>query len=101
MNHTLSLRITGFILSLMLTIAAYFIILEPTFFHFDIQTAIIIIFVLAVTQSLVQLIFFIDVWKEEQGSFWNLSVFISTIAIIFVVIFFSIWIINHLNYNMH
>jgi heme/copper-type cytochrome/quinol oxidase subunit 4 len=30
-----------------------------------------------------------------------LSVFISTISIIFIIIFFSIWIINHLNYNMH
>jgi hypothetical protein len=27
-------------------------------------------------------------------------VFISTAFIIFTVIFFSIWIINHLNYNM-
>jgi cytochrome o ubiquinol oxidase operon protein cyoD len=100
MERTLSLRITGFILSLSLTLVAYFIILQPEFFNVNIKTASIIIFALALIQSLVQLIFFINVWKEE-GPLWNLGIFISTISIIFIVIFFSIWIINHLNYNMH
>ena len=54
---------------------------------------------LALIQSVVQLVFFIDVWKEE-GIRWNLIFFVSTVTIIFIVIFFSIWIINHLNYNM-
>lgn len=100
MNHVLSLRITGFILSLLLTFATYFIILHPELFGSDIKVAAIVIFILALIQSLVQLIFFINVWKEE-GPLWNLSVFISTISIIFIIIYFSIWIINHLNYNMH
>lgn len=99
MHRELSLRITGFIASLVLTLAAYFIILHPEFFNFTIQTAISVIFALALIQSLVQLIFFINVWKEE-GTLWNLSVFISTVSIIFIVVFFSIWIMNHLNYNM-
>lgn len=98
--NELSLRITGFITSLILTIAAYFIIIDPEYFNFNVNTAIIIISLLALTQSLVQLIFFINVWKEK-GTFWNLGIFISTVSIIFIVIFFSIWIINHLNYNMH
>lgn len=97
--HELSLRITGFITSLVLTIAAYLIILYPEFFN-SLKTAIIVIFFLALTQSLVQLVFFIDVWKEK-GIPWNLGIFVSTVTIIFIVIFFSIWIINHLNYNMH
>jgi cytochrome o ubiquinol oxidase subunit IV len=99
MEHRLSLRVIGFIASLVLTLMAYFIILHPHFFNFDIMSAIIVIFILALIQSLVQLIFFINVWKEE-GPPWNLGVFISTVSIIFIVIFFSIWIINHLNYNM-
>lgn len=99
MEHRLSLRITGFIASLILTLAAYFIIIDPDFFHFDVKAAILVIFVLALIQSLVQLIFFINVWKEK-GPLWNLGVFASTVSIIFIVIFFSIWIINHLNYNM-
>ena len=99
MNRELSFRITGFITSLILTVVAYFIILNPEFFSFHVKTAVMVIFILALTQSLVQLIFFINVWKEE-GPLWNLGIFISTVSIIFIVIFFSIWIMNHLNYNM-
>lgn len=99
MNHTLSLRITGFITSLILTLGAYFIILNPESFHFDSKMAVIVIFFLALVQALGQLIFFINVWKEK-GPLWNLWVFLSTVSIIFIIIVFSIWIINHLNYNM-
>ena len=97
--NVLSLRIFGFISSLILTILAYFIILYPGFFYLTNSASILTILVLALIQSTVQLIFFIDVWKEKK-TFWNLSVFISTVSIIFIVIFFSIWIINHLNYHM-
>lgn len=97
--HELSLRISGFTLSLFLTLLAYFIILYPDFFYFTNRGSILTIFILAILQSLVQLVFFIDVWKEKK-TFWNLTIFVSTIAIIFIVIFFSIWIINHLNYHM-
>lgn len=99
MHHELSLRITGFIVSLVLTLVAYVIILNPEFFNFNNQIAVIILFTLALIQSLVQLVFFINVWKEE-GTLWNLGIFISTVSIIFIVIFFSMWIISHLNYNM-
>jgi len=99
MQHKLLLRITGFIASLILTFTSYFIIISPDFFNFDIKTAVIVIFILALIQSFVQLIFFINVWKEK-GSLWNLGVFVSTVSIIFIIIFFSVWIMNHLNYNM-
>lgn len=97
--NELSLRVSGFISSIILTLLAYFIILNPDFFYFSVREAVIVIFALAVIQSLVQLIFFIDVWHEKK-TFWNLTIFVSTVSIIFIVIFFSIWIINHLNYNM-
>jgi cytochrome o ubiquinol oxidase operon protein cyoD len=99
MQVELSFRIVGFIASLALTLVAYLIILQPESFSLTIKTAVIVIFTLALIQSLIQLIFFINVWKEE-GPLWNLGVFISTSSIIFIIIFFSIWIINHLNYNM-
>ncbi len=100
MPHELSLRVTGFTVSLLLTFVTYFIILNPEFFNVDIKTVVIVIFILALLQALVQLIFFINVWKEK-GPLWNLGIFISTVSIIFIVIYFSIWIINHLNYHMH
>jgi cytochrome o ubiquinol oxidase subunit IV len=97
--HGLKARIIGFIASLVLTFIAYYIIVSPTHFNLSTPTAVNVIFFLALTQSIVQLVFFINVWVEE-GPLWNLSVFMSTVSIIFVVVFFSIWIINHLNYNM-
>lgn len=67
MHHELVLRVTGFIASIILTLAAYFIILNPEFFNFDIKTAVMVIFILALIQSIVQLIFFIDVWKKKSS----------------------------------
>lgn len=99
MIYPLASRLAGYVLSLILTLIAYFIIVQPGYFDLNIWTAVLIIFFLALTQSLVQLIFFINVWKEK-GPLWNLGIFISTVSIIFIIIFFSIWIMNHLNYNM-
>lgn len=99
MYQELSLRVTGFITSLILTLAAYFIIINPDYFNIDIKTVLAVIFTLALFQAIVQLFFFINIWKEK-GPLWNLGIFISTVSIIFIVIFFSIWIMNHLNYNM-
>lgn len=99
MQQELVFKFTGFITSILLTLIAYFIIINPEYFNFDNVTAIKVIFVLALLQALVQLIFFINVWKEK-GIRWNLIIFISTVSIMFIVVFFSIWIMNHLNENM-
>lgn len=98
--HELTLRISGFFASLALTLASYFIITDTGLFDLNVNTAAVIIVVLALFQSIIQLVFFIDVWKEK-GALWNAGVFISTASIIFIVIYFSIWIMNHLNYHMH
>lgn len=95
----LTLRTIGFVGSLLLTLAAYFLILNPAFFNVASQTATLIILGLALVQSIVQLICFINLWREK-GPLWNLAVFFSTAVIIFIIIFFSIWIMNHLNDNM-
>lgn len=99
MTHEISIRLTGFLASLVLTLLAYALIVSPNLFGLSLQTALTVIITLALLQSLVQLIFFIDVWKEKER-LWNLSVFISTVSIIFIIIFFSILIMNHLNYHM-
>lgn len=95
----LTLRIMGFLASFLLTLAAYFVILNPAEFNLGSRGATLAIFMLAAVQSLVQLICFINLWREK-GPLWNLYVFLSTVSVIFVVIFFSIWIMDHLNYNM-
>jgi cytochrome o ubiquinol oxidase subunit IV len=95
----LTLRVTGLLASLVLTLAAYFLIINPEWFDVGNKMAVVFIFSLAAIQSIVQLICFIDIWREK-GPLWNFYVFLSTLSIIFVIIFFSIWIMHHLNCNM-
>lgn len=95
----LTLRIIGFVASLILTLIAFWIIVNPALFHLQKGPAIWAIIILALIQSVVQSIFFLKL-LDEKGPPWHLGVFISTLSIIFVIVFFSIWIMNHLNYNM-
>lgn len=99
MEKSLASRTIGFAASLILTLTAFLIIYNPGFFHLGAGAAINVILILALVQSIVQSIFFLNV-LSEKGTRWNLVVFASTISIILIIIVFSIWIMHHLNYNM-
>ena len=99
MENALRLRTVGFVASLILTLAAYSVIVSPDLFHLSTLSALSVIFTFAFFQATIQFIFFLDVWRET-GIRWNLGVFLSTILLILVIIFFSIWIMDNLNYNM-
>jgi len=99
MHKTLISRVIGFLASLMLTLTAFLIIFYPNFLHLKIRAAIIVIFILAILQAIFQSICFLNV-LSEKGPRWNLVIFVSTISIIIVIIVFTIWVMNHLNYNM-
>jgi cytochrome o ubiquinol oxidase operon protein cyoD len=96
---TLTSYVVGFVSSVILTLAAFFIVIYPGYFHFTSGVIIPIILILAVAQLFVQLIFFMHL-ASETGPRWKLAIFISTIGIVLIVIVGSIWIMNHLNYNM-
>ncbi|HVM76934.1 MAG TPA: cytochrome C oxidase subunit IV family protein [Candidatus Paceibacterota bacterium] len=92
----------GFILSVILTVAAYTLVLihisseHETISHPVLLAAIL---TLAVTQLVVQLIFFLHV-GAGRGSGWKTLIFISTFVFVLLIVLGSIWIMNHLNYNM-
>jgi cytochrome o ubiquinol oxidase operon protein cyoD len=93
---TFKTYLIGFITSIILTLAAYFAVVN----HLLNGTALIAaIVVLALVQFIVQLIFFLHFGRGEDGS-WNLVIFFSTVGIILILVVGSIWIMNHLNYNM-
>lgn len=98
-SNSLAKRIIGFAGSLILTLTAFLIFYRPDFFHLDMKINIVLILTLAVLQAAVQSIFFLHV-LSEKGPRWNLVVFASTITIVLIIIVFSIWIMNHLHYNM-
>jgi len=99
MYNTLTSRVIGFVASLVLTFTAFLLVVRPYLFHLEIDVVVMIILILAVLQGMAQAIFFLHV-LSERGTRWNLFVFASTISIIVVIVVFSIWIMNHLNYNM-
>lgn len=85
--------ITGFLLSLGLTLAAYFAVVN------HVALTLWVITGLAMVQLVVQLIFFLHLGQGEDGR-WNFAVFLSTVGIVFILVIGTIWIMNHLNYNM-
>lgn len=99
MKNIVLVRTIGFVASLLLTLAAYLVIMRPELFQLSNHAAIMVILTFAICQAMVQFIFFLDVWRET-GIRWNLGIFISTVLLILTIILFSIWIMNNLSGRM-
>lgn len=95
----LTFRIIGFVASLILTLATYFVVVYANYFNFALDVNISLIFIFAILQGIVQLIFFINVWREK-GPLWNLWFFLSTVATVILIVAFTMWIMYNLDYNM-
>lgn len=88
--------ITGFVLSIVLTLAAYFLIVNHWLLGLG---ALLFVAVLAILQLLVQLLFFLHL-GEERGPRWNLMTFLFAGMVVVIVVIGSLWIMYNLNYNM-
>jgi len=103
---TLISYIVGFSSSLVLTLAAYDLVrIHISSEHSMVSHEVLIpaILALAVLQLIIQLIFFLHLNFGRSGSSddrWKMGIFISTIAFVLLIVFASLWIMNHLNYNM-
>ena len=94
--------IIGFVLSIVLTLVAFYIVNAHVNSHhlaFSHEFIIVAILCLAIAQLFVQLFFFLHMGKEK-GPKWNLAVFIAFISVILLIVIASLWIMYHLNYNM-
>ncbi|WP_298775020.1 cytochrome o ubiquinol oxidase subunit IV [uncultured Shewanella sp.] len=95
-HGTYASYITGFILSILLTIIPYYIVV-----YLDISTGVktISIVLLALAQLFVQLVFFLHLnTRSEKG--WNFLSFIFTMLVVIILIGGSLWIMYHLRVNM-
>jgi cytochrome o ubiquinol oxidase operon protein cyoD len=88
--------VTGFIFSIVLTLVPYFLV-SNRLLTGDILVAFLLIF--AFLQLIVQMLYFLHI-KEESKPRLNLFLFLSFLSIILIVVIASIWIMQHLNYNM-
>jgi cytochrome o ubiquinol oxidase operon protein cyoD len=86
----------GFVLSLVLTMLAYWLI---TGHHLNRGLAITAILVLAVAQLVVQLWFFLHLGSEPKPR-WNQLVLFFAVGVVVILVVGSVWIMYHLNYNM-
>jgi cytochrome o ubiquinol oxidase operon protein cyoD len=85
--------ITGFVLSIILTLSAYMTVTR------HVQSGVAIILGLALFQFIIQIFFFLHIHKgSDRGS--NIAIFLSTLAIVIILIGGSLWIMKNLNYNM-
>ena len=87
---------TGFILSIILTVIPVWMVMNGSASKPVILGAIL---VTAVIQILVHLVCFLHMnTKSDEG--WNMTAFIFTVIIIAILVVGSIWIMWNLNYNM-
>lgn len=86
----------GFVLSLILTFASYYLVVQHMLAGWALDLSIAI---LASAQALVQLVLFLNLTREPKPR-WNLIVFLFMLLIIFIIVFGSIWIMNNLKYNL-
>lgn len=96
-NGAGSLRayVAGFALSLILTATAYTLVTHDIFSGWGLVYALA---ALAVTQLLVQLIFFLHLGRESRPR-WNLTVMLFAVLVVCILAFGSLWIMKNLSYG--
>lgn len=95
-HNPLKSYVTGFVLSLVLTLVAYAIVTAHIFNPAVVVSSILF---LALLQFVVQVVFFLHLNREKSPRL-DSFIFFTTLSGVFIVVVGSIWIMNHLNYNM-
>jgi len=88
--------VTGFVLSLVLTLAAYFAVVGKVFEPVVVMGVILF---LGLVQAAVQLVLFLYLGKETKPR-WNMFSFVCMVSVAMIVVGGSLWIMAHLNYNV-
>lgn len=95
-HYTYGKYTLGFILSLVLTFGAYFLV-EGKILSGD--HLYIALGILSIVQVFVQLIFFLHM-MDEQKPRYNLAVFLFMALVIVIIVAGTLWIMANLNYRM-
>lgn len=86
----------GFVLSLILTVAAFRIVTHK---HLEGMDLMVTLYSFAIIQAILQLVFNMHLGLESKPR-WNLISFLFTVVVIFIIIGGTIWIMNNLDYNL-
>jgi len=94
---TLRGYLTGFILSVILTVIPFWLVMGNTLSNSGL-TALIIL-ALGAVQMVVHVIYFLHMNAQAEGG-WNMLAFIFTLIIVVIAMAGSLWVMYHLNANM-
>ena len=88
--------VIGFLLSLILTLAAYRIAA-----HYHLMNAVLAVTIvgLGIIQALLQLFFFMHLGLEAKPR-WNIMMFLYMVLLVVILVGGSLWIMHNLNYHM-
>jgi cytochrome o ubiquinol oxidase operon protein cyoD len=89
--------VIGFVLSVILTLAAYFVVTKQVFIGESLYFALA---VFTIALLLVQVVFFLRLNARSEDAKWNMICFIFSLIIIGIVVTGSLWIMYNLNYFM-
>ncbi len=95
-NGTHATYMIGFILSVVLTLVAYFFVTHHSFSR---DMLIVVIMGLAFVQFIVQLFFFLHLGSDTRPR-WKLYVLLFMLVVVGIIVIGSLWIMNHLDYHM-
>lgn len=87
---------TGFVLSILFTLAPYHIVTGKLI---EGPLLVVALISFALLQLMVQLIFFLHVGRESHPR-WNTMALLFAVMVVFIVVVGSLWIMDNLNYNM-
>jgi cytochrome o ubiquinol oxidase subunit IV len=93
-RSTLGLYVTGYLLSICLTLLAYAVV-RSGFSTRDVVIGIITL--LAVAQFVTQLYFFLHLNGKSR---WKMGVFFLMLLVVGILVIGSLWIMSNLNYRM-
>ncbi len=88
--------LVGFFLSILLTLSAYFAVVNH---HFPKTLLLLVIVGSGTLQMLVQFIFFLHLGKESKPR-WNMMVFLFMALVAIILVIGSLWIMYHLDYQL-
>lgn len=95
-NKSFNHVILGTILSLVLTLVAYFLVEDALLTGWTLR---LMVFALGTVQAILQLILFLNLGVESKPR-WSLLTFFFMVLVIIVIVGGSIWIMKNLDYNM-
>lgn len=96
-HKKLSIYTLGMVICVVLTIIAFYAVMSELFPRI---ITIAIIFAAAVTQFLVQIIFFLRLNVRTEQGVVNVFAFIYTLVILLCIVAGSLWIMANMNYYM-